>query len=105
MMARVPPIWRLQSRLNGITTNRKGFDESLEEVFPGIEEEGVLLDVDPRALAAAGQKRTEGNGVGEGDRTVVRFLSETTPSDPSGPSCKTMSGHQTQVFCCVAFWF
>ena len=34
----------------------------------GIEEEGVLPDVDPRAPATAGEEGTEGSGMGEGHR-------------------------------------
>jgi len=34
----------------------------------GIEEETVLPDVDPRKLAAAGEKTAKGGGMGEGDR-------------------------------------
>src|ERR1022692_4318013 len=38
------------------------------EAFSRIEEEGVLPDVDPRTSAAAGEKATEGGGLGEGNR-------------------------------------
>jgi hypothetical protein len=38
------------------------------EAFPGIEEAGVLPDVDSRTPAAAGEKTPEGSGLGEGDR-------------------------------------
>src|ERR1039458_10083021 len=39
------------------------------EAVPGIEEEGVLPDVDPRTSATACKEGTEGSRVGEGDRT------------------------------------
>ena len=38
------------------------------EALPGIEEKGVLPDVDPRTSATAGEEGTEGSGMGEGDR-------------------------------------
>jgi hypothetical protein len=39
------------------------------EAFSGVAAEGVLLDVDPRTPATAGEKTTEGSGMGEGDRS------------------------------------
>lgn len=38
------------------------------EAFSGIEKEGALPDVDPRTPATAGEKATEGSGLGEGNR-------------------------------------
>ena len=43
------------------------------EALPGIAEEGVLPNVDPRAPTAAGEKGTEGSGMGEGDRAGRRW--------------------------------
>ena len=39
------------------------------EAFSGIEEEGVLPNVDSRTSAAAGEKTVEGSGLDEGNRT------------------------------------
>ncbi len=60
---RAGQYWRLE--------NLKSFDDFLERRFPESKTESLLPDVDPRAAAAAGEKRTEGgrldkgNGVGE----------------------------------------
>src|ERR1035437_9600677 len=64
--------WALSLRGAGRTVLASGEFEVLRQIsgeaFSGIEEEGVLPDVDPRTPAAAGEKATEGGGLGEGDR-------------------------------------